>query len=88
MDKLSDQEKELAKLRWQCRRGMLELDLLLANFLEKEYSDLIESEKILFKQLLTHSDQELYRWLIGLEKPQDVSLLGMVNKVRSHRCKK
>ncbi|MEI6706081.1 MAG: succinate dehydrogenase assembly factor 2, partial [Methylococcales bacterium] len=28
---------ELAKLKWQCRRGMKELDLLLENYLATDY---------------------------------------------------
>ena len=31
---------ELARLRWKCRRGMLELDLLLRDFLDSGYQDL------------------------------------------------
>ena len=27
------------RLRWQCRRGMLELDLMLETFVEKRYAD-------------------------------------------------
>lgn len=56
-----------SKLRWACRRGMLELDLLLLPFLENHYANLNEEEKIQFEQLLTCNDQDLYCWLIKRE---------------------
>ena len=40
------------RLRWSCRRGMLELDVLLGNFLEEAYFGLTPSEQELFVKLL------------------------------------
>jgi len=37
----SDLELDETRLRWQCRRGMLELDLMLETFVEKCYADWI-----------------------------------------------
>jgi antitoxin CptB len=52
------------KIRWQCRRGMLELDLLLGHFFEKQFENLSEAHQLLFVELLQEADQTLYRWLI------------------------
>ena len=43
--------------RWQCRRGMLELDLLLNNFVDKKVNTLSEQEKQSFELLLSYPDQ-------------------------------
>lgn len=55
------------KLSWQCRRGMLELDLLLQAFLEKRLDSLSDSEIHLFESLLNQSDPQLFAWLMGHE---------------------
>lgn len=70
------------RLRWACRRGMLELDVLLGNFLEHAYLHLQPSEQELFVKLLNCNDQELFEWLTDKNKPSDPDLLLMVEKVR------
>jgi antitoxin CptB len=50
---------ELAKLRWQCRRGSKELDLLLMNYLETHYPVANEEAKARFVEMLKLDDAEL-----------------------------
>jgi len=51
--------QELNRLRWQCRRGVLELDLLLERFLERR-SDLLQGERLSsFETLLEYADNDL-----------------------------
>ncbi len=73
--------KTITQLRWYCRRGMLELDLLLAPFLENQYADLNEEEKLLFEQLLASEDQDLYDWLVKKEIPENQNLIVIINKI-------
>ena len=54
---------ELARLRWQCRRGMLELDCVLSGFLEREYPVLPPEQKACFARLLQEPDPLLFQWL-------------------------
>jgi succinate dehydrogenase flavin-adding protein (antitoxin of CptAB toxin-antitoxin module) len=50
---------ELNRLRWQCRRGLLELDLVLERFLER-HGDQLQGEPLAsFKTLLDYSDNDL-----------------------------
>lgn len=72
------------RLRWQCRRGMLELDVLLGNFLEQAYLTLPQKEQDLFVQLLSCNDQELFLWLTGKDIPTDPNIKQMVEKVREN----
>ena len=44
------------QLRWQCRRGMLELDLLFSRFLDIGYADLTDDERADFVRLLGYQD--------------------------------
>ena len=50
---------KFSKLYWQCRRGNLELDLLLKNYLENHYVHASESEKMQFVELLKLDDEDL-----------------------------
>jgi antitoxin CptB len=60
-------ERHFARLRWRCRRGWLELDLVLARFLEEDYPTLGPAERRAFERLLALSDETLLAWLNGVE---------------------
>lgn len=75
---------EIARLEWACRRGMLELDVLLGNFLKEVYSTLSSSDKEHFKDLLNYPDPVLFNWLMGTEAPEDINLLQITEKIRNH----
>ncbi len=53
------------KIRWQCRRGMLELDLVLSAFFDKSFASLDEIERDAFVELLEYPDPTLYEWFLG-----------------------
>jgi antitoxin CptB len=79
---------ELSKLRWACRRGMLELDSMLAPFLEDHYLDLSVSLQQDFQRLLESSDIVLFRCLFRAEPPADLSLeliLGVIREKHQAR---
>ncbi len=56
-------QPDLNRLRWKCRRGMLELDLLLAQFLDSGIDQLTDGQLHAFSQLLDLEDQELWQKL-------------------------
>jgi antitoxin CptB len=72
------------KLQWACRRGMLELDYLLSNFLTNAYVDLSDAEKHVFIQLLSSSDGDLFDWLMGNSQPSNSAFAIMVAKILKH----
>ncbi|WP_462322515.1 FAD assembly factor SdhE [Halochromatium sp.] len=72
------EERQIARLRWQCRRGMLELDLLLNRFLDQRYLDLDPAGRADFERLLGYQDQILQDWLIGEAVPADPALSDLV----------
>jgi antitoxin CptB len=47
------------RIRWDCRRGMLELDIVLARFMEQNFERLTPQEVEVFKGLLAYSDPDL-----------------------------
>lgn len=70
-----------SKLRWACRRGMLELDVLLGNFLENRFNYLTPEDQENFINLLNNNDQDLFTWLIGRELPPNPATINIVNKI-------
>jgi antitoxin CptB len=62
-------------LRWRCRRGMKELDLLLERFLEVHYDRLPAERQRVFEGLLTLPDPVLAELLLGPSAgPSDAQL--------------
>ncbi len=74
---------EYARLKWRCRRGMLELDLLLQPFVEEVYPALLAEEKEQFHTLLDLQDQELLECLLLQQPPEDLSLNNVIRKIRN-----
>jgi antitoxin CptB len=76
-------DADLQRLRWQCRRGMLELDLLLARFLETGYAALDAEGRAAFERLLGYQDQILFDWLMGHAVAADAELRVLVPHIRA-----
>ncbi len=66
------------RLRWACRRGMLELDVLFMPFVEEAYDGLSIEDKVTFERLLECQDPELFAWFMGHEICEDQELNAMV----------
>jgi len=62
---------DMHRLRWACRRGMLELDLVLGPFVENVYETLPKEDKLRFDNLLDEQDQDLFNWFLGKGEPDD-----------------
>ena len=71
------------RLRWHCRRGLLELDLVLKRFVERELESLDEVQRALFADMLAIEDLELWDLLSGRAECNDSRLREMVDRVRS-----
>jgi antitoxin CptB len=59
----------LGKLRWRCRRGMQELDVLLTRYVNERFCGASNLEQDLFKELLDTQDTVLYAYCLGSEPP-------------------
>lgn len=84
-NQIGNNNVEYHRIRWACRRGMLELDLFLMPFFENCYSDLSQAEKALFKALLSEHDPILYAWLMGFEPVSKKEFSAIVDKIRKFR---
>jgi len=73
---------ESGDYKWQCRRGMLELDLLLNNFVDKGMGGLSEKAIESFDLLLSYPDQTLLDLLLGNTQSSDLSISIIVKQIQ------
>ncbi|MBI5007398.1 MAG: succinate dehydrogenase assembly factor 2 [Nitrosomonadales bacterium] len=67
-------EKSLERVRWRCRRGLLELDIVLGRFVEQRYASLDEAQLVAFDALLDMPDTVLWDMITGREAPTQEGL--------------
>lgn len=80
---MSDEHK--ARLRWRCRRGMKELDVLLGRWLELGWPGAGDDRRRSFEWLLEQPDPDLADWLIGGGRPADASHAALVDDIVRRR---
>lgn len=73
---------EWNRLRWQCRRGSLELDLVLNNYLLNRYPLASAAERDAFARLVQAADEDIAAWLHGDTGDIDAELLALVARLR------
>ena len=74
--------KERERTRWRCRRGMLELDVILQRFIDKYYGQLNEEELRQFEVLLDLPDNDLWD-MITLKKAEDKDIQSALQLLRT-----
>ena len=71
------------RLRWKCRRGLLELDLVLERFLRRHMSTLSDEELGLLGELLDYPDHDLWEVLSGRSNRYDPRHGGVGSLLRA-----
>lgn len=64
LDPVSLDSASLARIRWRCRRGLLELDIVLGRFIE-QYARLDPRQRLVFDALLDLPDTSLWDMISG-----------------------
>jgi len=62
---------DAGQLRWRCRRGMKELDILLTRYLDERYCTAATEEQDAFRYLLEMQDPLIYAYCLGQEPPPE-----------------
>ncbi len=76
-----NQEEHIRRLRWHCRRGIKEVEVLLVPFFENCYPDLSDADKQLFEKLLDQHDVDMFEWFTHRSKPEQEDLAHIVSMV-------
>ncbi len=75
--------KEDARLRWRCRRGMKELDILLERFLKHDFAALDRQQKAAFSRFLALQDPQLAAYLLKGKVPDEAEFKPIVEQILS-----
>ena len=73
---------ELSRLRWLCRRGVKELDVVLIRYLEHGYLSASTAEQAQFQALLEMPDPDLYNLLLGRDATSDPERARLLQELR------
>jgi antitoxin CptB len=73
----------MGSLRWRCRRGMKELDVLLERFAHQVLPQASQAECRVFAELLALPDPLLAGYLLGGEPPAEPHLAQAVGRIRA-----
>ena len=73
---------EESRLRWQCRRGMRELDELLLTYLETRYALADKAEKAAFEAVLALADPEINAYLLQRQTPASEPIARVIEQIR------
>jgi len=71
------------RLKWKCRRGLLELDLVLERFVDRQGPALSGADLAALEELLDYSDNDLWDVISGRSERIEPRLRGVVSQLRA-----
>ena len=74
---------EQARLRWRCRRGLRELDLLLDRYISEAWPAAPAAERAEFLRLIERDNAELTALLAGIALPGNPDLALLLARLRA-----
>ena len=78
-----DQREEWNRAKWASRRGLLELDLLLAPFVTEACLELTVVLRQDYRELLFQDDQDLMEWIMGRSAITEDRFVPVIEQIRS-----
>jgi antitoxin CptB len=74
-------ERELSKLRWRCRRGLLENDLFIERFFARYAQELTKVQAAALGQLMDLADNDLLDLLLCRREPEGETNTNEIRQV-------
>ena len=71
-------ERDTERIKWHCRRGLLELDLVLERFVARHLNALDSTQTEVFRELLAYEDNDLLDMVMGRAEPVNTQLNGVL----------
>jgi antitoxin CptB len=75
--------KNLERIRWRSRRGLLELDIVLARFIDKHYAQLDVAGQMAFEELLDTPDNPLWDMIAGRQEATQENHQALLEMIRA-----
>ena len=76
---------ETRHVLWRCRRGLLELDIVLADFVKQHFDRLTETQMQVFDALLDTPDNQLWDMVTGRQRSDEPQAQAMLQLLQSSR---
>ena len=82
---MPDEAVVIGRLRWRCRRGMKELDLLLTRYLHEQWPGASSEQRGLFEAFLELPDPQIAAYLVAGEAADTPALGALIHALREGR---
>ncbi|MEJ2680726.1 MAG: succinate dehydrogenase assembly factor 2 [Gammaproteobacteria bacterium] len=80
-------EQMVRQMRWRCRRGILEVELILQPYFERHARTVVTERKVIMDELLSCADTDLMMWFIQGAQPENRALANFVQEILTeHRA--
>lgn len=79
------QQEDFNRMRWASRRGLLELDLLLAPFVDACYRELSPDLQAQYRELMQCEDQDLLNWIMARTALTEPQLTDIITLIQAHQ---
>lgn len=73
----------LTQIRWRCRRGMKELDILFERYVANHLHRVNEDERNAFVRMLSLPDSLLWDYVMDRQTPTDSGIKDVLSKIRT-----
>ena len=73
---------DMSRLRWRCRRGTKELDIVMNRYLQERYETASVEEQATFNALLDIEDPIIFDWLMDKTQSEDANLQALVETLK------
>ena len=94
MNNENKKQAEARRIAWRCRRGLLELDIVLQRFVAQHFDGLTASELSAFDAMLALPDNDFWALvssdnMLSSENaaPSDTAILAVINKIKTSKIK-
>jgi len=78
-----ERKARIGRLKWHCRRALLELDLIFQRFWERQGDDLDAQTEATLARLLELEDHDLWALVNGKDSTDDLQLAAFVERLRA-----
>lgn len=75
--------KHTERMRWRCRRGLLELDIVLERFVDAHYAGLDAAQQAAFDALLDSPDTLLWDMITGRQNAAEALQQAVLEKIKA-----
>lgn len=76
--------QNIKKLRWKCRRGMKEMDILFEHYLNDHYENVDAEHQSAFETLCDTQDPVVADYLFERSKPDNAAVNDIINIMRAY----